>query len=82
MTGIVYSIFFSWQSDLPNSETRGLIQSSIDAAVKGLRDTVFVEADRDMSYKALYGICYLTSKLYHITNKKEWRKCKYEEEKA
>lgn len=48
-----YSIFFSWQSDLPNSETRGLIQSSIDSAVKGLRDTVSVEADRDT--KGVYG---------------------------
>lgn len=53
MAEIGYSIFFSWQSDLPNSETRGLIQSSIDAAVKGLRDTVFVEADRDT--KGVYG---------------------------
>lgn len=40
-------IFYSWQSDLPNSTTRGLIQSSIDAAVKGLRDTIAIEADRD-----------------------------------
>lgn len=53
MTEIGYSIFFSWQSDLPNSETRGLIQSSIDSAVRGLRDTVFVEADRDT--KGVYG---------------------------
>jgi hypothetical protein len=27
------------------------------------------------------GTC-LISKLYHITNKKEWRKCEYEEEKV
>ena len=33
-------------------------------------------------YEGLYGICCLTSKLYHITNKKEWRKCEYEEEKV
>lgn len=46
-------IFFSWQSDLPNSSTRGLIQSSIDAAVKGLRNTVEVDADRDT--KGTYG---------------------------
>ena len=30
-------------------------------------------------YEAMYGIRCLTSKLYHITNKKEWRKCEYEE---
>ena len=46
-------IFYSWQSDLPNSTTRGLIQSSIDAAVKGLRNTVEVDADRDT--KGIYG---------------------------
>ena len=33
-------------------------------------------------YEAMYGICCLTSKLYHITNKKEWRKYEYEEEKV
>ncbi len=46
-------VFFSWQSDLPNSTTRGLIQSSIDAVVKGLRDTVLIIADRDT--KGLFG---------------------------
>ena len=40
-------IFYSWQSDLPNSETRGFIQSCIDAAAKALRDMVYIEADRD-----------------------------------
>ena len=46
-------IFYSWQSDLPNSETRGFIQSCIDAAAKALRDTVYIEADRDT--KGEYG---------------------------
>lgn len=46
-------IFYSWQSDLPNSETRSFIQSCIDAAVKALRDTVYIEADRDT--KGEYG---------------------------
>lgn len=41
------TIFYSWQSDLPNSTTRGLIESSIEAAVKSLRDTVTIFADRD-----------------------------------
>lgn len=38
-------VFYSWQSDLPNSTTRGLIQSSIEAAVRNMRDTVEVTAD-------------------------------------
>lgn len=40
-------IFYSWQSDLPGSETRNLIQDSIKDAVRLLRDTVAIEADRD-----------------------------------
>ena len=46
-------IFYSWQSDLPNSETRSFIQSCIDAATKALCDTVYIEADRDT--KGEYG---------------------------
>lgn len=38
---------------MPNSETRGLIQDSISAAVKMLGDTVEIEADRDT--KGEYG---------------------------
>ena len=41
------TIFYSWQSDLPGNETRNFIQSCIDATVKSLRDTVYIEADRD-----------------------------------
>lgn len=41
------TIFYSWQSDLPGGQTRGLIQESIKDAVKLLRDTVDIEADRD-----------------------------------
>ena len=40
-------VFYSWQSDLPNKTTRGFLQECIDAAVKNLKDTVSVEADRD-----------------------------------
>lgn len=40
-------IFYSWQSDLPNNKTRGLIQEGISDAIKMLRDTVEIEADRD-----------------------------------
>ena len=46
-------IFYSWQSDLPNNKTRGLIQEGIDDAVKLLRDTVEIVADRDT--KGEYG---------------------------
>ena len=40
-------IFYSWQSDLPGNQTRNLIQNGIDAAVKALKDTVEIDADRD-----------------------------------
>lgn len=46
-------VFYSWQSDLPNSTTRGLIQSSIEATVRNMRDTVEVTADRDT--QGVYG---------------------------
>lgn len=46
-------IFYSWQSDLPGNTTRNLIQSSIDDAVKSLRGTVSINADRDT--KGEYG---------------------------
>lgn len=45
------TIFYSWQSDLPGSETRNLIQDSIKEAVRLLRDTVDIEADRDTQGK-------------------------------
>lgn len=41
------TIFYSWQSDLPGSDTRNIIQDSIKDAVRLLRDTVDIEADRD-----------------------------------
>ena len=47
------TIFFSWQSDLSASETRNVIQDSIKDAVKMLRDTIDIEADRDT--KGQYG---------------------------
>ena len=47
MSDSTYTIFYSWQSDLPNGDTRGLIGDSIDAAVKRLKGTATVHADRD-----------------------------------
>lgn len=45
------TIFYSWQSDLPGSDTRNIIQDSIKDAVRLLRDTVDIEADRDTKGK-------------------------------
>lgn len=47
------TIFYSWQSDLPGNETRNIIQDGIKEAVRLLRDTVDIEADRDT--KGEYG---------------------------
>lgn len=47
MADSTYTIFYSWQSDLPNGDTRGLIGDSIDAAAKSLKSIVTVHADRD-----------------------------------
>lgn len=47
------TIFYSWQSDLPGNETRNIIQDGIKDAVRLLRDTVGIEADRDT--KGEYG---------------------------
>lgn len=41
------TVFYSWQSDLPNSTTRGLIQSSIEQAIRYMSHTTEVVADRD-----------------------------------
>lgn len=47
------TIFYSWQSDLPGSETRNIIQDGIKDVVRLLRGTVDIEADRDT--KGEYG---------------------------
>ena len=44
---IVSDSQITWQSDLPGSETRNIIQDGIKDAVRLLRDTVDIEADRD-----------------------------------
>ena len=41
------TIFYSWQSDLPSKETRNIIDESIKEAVRLLRGTVDIKADRD-----------------------------------
>lgn len=53
MSNSQITIFYSWQSDLPGSETRNIIQDAIKDAVKLLRDTVDIEVDRDT--KGEYG---------------------------
>lgn len=47
MSSSEIKIFYSWQSDLPGNQTRYLIQDSIDATVKAMRDTIEIIADRD-----------------------------------
>lgn len=42
-----FKIFYSWQSDLPNNKSRNVIQSAIEKAVRLLKDTIEIEADRD-----------------------------------
>ncbi|MEO7714583.1 MAG: hypothetical protein ABIY70_00145 [Capsulimonas sp.] len=48
-----FVIFYSWQSDLPNAENRGLIQEALEEAVKSLHkdDEIIVEPviERDTS---------------------------------
>lgn len=38
-------IFYSWQSDLPNSTNRGFIQDALNKAVKSLRNDDFIEVE-------------------------------------
>lgn len=45
------TIFYSWQFDLPGSDTRNIIQDSIKDVVRILRDTIDIEADRDAKAK-------------------------------
>ena len=40
-------IFYSWQSDLPSKDTRGLIGEGIKKAVRKYRNTVEIDADSD-----------------------------------
>ena len=44
-------IFYSWQSDLPNSNNRNLIQGSIDKTVKKFSNIIKIDADRDTKSK-------------------------------
>jgi hypothetical protein len=45
------TIFYSWQSQLPNSTNRGFIQEALEAAVRAVREDVAIEVrpevDRD-----------------------------------
>lgn len=44
-------IFYSWQSDLPNSENRNFIQGCIDKTIKKFKDIIEITADRDTKDK-------------------------------
>lgn len=41
-------IFYSWQSDLPNKNNRCFIEECIKKTVKKYKDTITIEADRDV----------------------------------
>ena len=41
-------IFYSWQSDLPNKNNRSFIEDCIKKIIKRYKDTVTIEADRDV----------------------------------
>lgn len=41
-------IFYSWQSDLPNKNNRSFIEECIKKTVKKYKDTITIEADRDV----------------------------------
>ena len=56
-------IFYSWQSDLPGSQTRNLIQGGIDSAVKALKNTVEIIADRDT--KGVLGTPEITETIFN-----------------
>ncbi|MCK9315219.1 MAG: hypothetical protein M0Q48_03620 [Verrucomicrobia bacterium] len=51
MTDKKINIFYSWQSDLPSGNSRSVIQSVIDCAIKELNtaNAIKIEADRDTS---------------------------------
>lgn len=53
MSSSEIKLFYSWQSDLSGNQTRSVIQGSIEAAVKSMKDTVEIIADRDT--KGEYG---------------------------
>jgi hypothetical protein len=39
------TVFYSWQSDLPNATNRGLIQDALERAVKRIRDDISLAVD-------------------------------------
>ena len=41
-------IFYSWQSDLPNKFNRGFIEDCIKRTIKKYKDTITIDADRDV----------------------------------
>ena len=41
-------IFYSWQSDLPNKCNRGFIEDCIKRTIKKYKDTITIDADRDV----------------------------------
>src|SRR4051812_2236979 len=52
-----YTIFYSWQSDLPNNTNRTFIEDALGKAVKAIRndDSIKVEVAIDMDTQAVPG---------------------------
>ena len=70
-----FSLFHKKPHETAKRDTAPYGQSIVTEILRGKQILCFC-------YEAMYGICCLTSKLYHITNKKEWRKYEYEKEKG
>jgi hypothetical protein len=41
----IYTVFYSWQSDLPNATNRGLIQQALERAAKSVRDDESIQVE-------------------------------------
>lgn len=51
----MFKIFYSWQSDLPSSETKAFIRKCIDEAIDYASDSEAIEAERDEATKGTTG---------------------------
>lgn len=45
---MLMKIFYSWQSDLPNKCNRGFVEDCIKRTIKKYKDTITIDADRDV----------------------------------
>ena len=65
-----FTIFYSWQSDLPSYETRYFIKKCIDEAIAEVKEVYAIEAERDESTFGLTGSPSIIEAIYSkIDNK-------------